>query len=152
MKISGTYELPTNSTTAYRLLTDPDVLVRTVPGLKSLKLIEENVYDAELEIGIAMIKGRYKGSVKMTDAVVGEHYRLIVEGQGPIGFVQTEVLIKLEQVSENQTEVICEGEAQIGGVVAGIGQRMISGVASMLMGQFFNAVRKEASKAANVNN
>ncbi|SFJ30229.1 SRPBCC family protein [Thermoflavimicrobium dichotomicum] len=152
MKISGTYEIPTNSTTVFQLLTNPDVLERTVPGLKSLHLIEDNIYDADLEMGLPTVKGRYKGTVKLVDAVIGEHFRLIMEGQGPLGFVQADVLIKLEQISENQTKVDCEGEATIGGVVAGIGQRMISGVASFLMGQFFKAIRKEASKAENVGN
>lgn len=145
MKVSGTYELPTNSATAYQLLTDPDVLVRTMPGLKSLQSIGDNIYAAELEVGIKMVKGRYKGTVKLVDAVEGEQFRLIMDGQGPLGFVQQEMLIKLEQVGDNQTNVICEGEATVGGVVAGIGQRMMSGVASLLMGQFFSAMKKEAS-------
>jgi carbon monoxide dehydrogenase subunit G len=149
MKISGTYEIPTDSTTAFQLLTNPDVLVRTVPGLNSLHSIDENVYSAELEVGIKAVKGRYKGTVKLVDPVIGEQFRLIMDGQGPLGFVQQDMLIKLEQISENQTKVICDGEATVGGVVAGIGQRMMSGVASLLMGQFFKALGKEA-KAVNV--
>lgn len=145
MKVSGTYELPTNSVTAYQLLTDPDVLVRTMPGLKSLQSIGDNIYDAELEVGIKMVKGRYKGTVKLVDAVEGERFRLIMDGQGPLGFVQQDMLIRLEQVADNQTNVICEGEATVGGVIAGIGQRMMTGVASLLMGQFFSAMKKEAS-------
>ncbi len=139
MKVSGTYELPTNSATAYQLLTDPDVLIRTMPGLKSLQAIDDNTYSAELEVGIKMVKGRYKGTVKLFDAVEGEQFRLSMDGQGPLGFVQQEMLIKLEQVADNRTNVICEGEATVGGVIAGIGQRMMSGVASLLMGQFFLA-------------
>ncbi|ALS23975.1 MULTISPECIES: CoxG family protein [Paenibacillus] len=145
MKVSGTYELPTNSATAYQLLTDPDVLIRTMPGLKSLQAIDDNTYSAELEVGIKMVKGRYKGTVKLFDAVEGEQFRLSMDGQGPLGFVQQEMLIKLEQVADNRTNVICEGEATVGGVIAGIGQRMMSGVASLLMGQFFSAMKKEAS-------
>lgn len=145
MKVSGTYELPTNAATAYQLLTDPDVLVRTMPGLKSLNSVGDQTYSAELEVGIKMVKGRYKGTVKLVDCVAGEQFRLIMEGQGPLGFVQQDMLVKLEQISEHQTHVICDGEATVGGVVAGIGQRMISGVASLLMGQFFTAMKKEAS-------
>jgi carbon monoxide dehydrogenase subunit G len=144
MKISVTHEIPANSITTFELLTNPDVLVRTVPGLKSLHLIEENVYGAELEVGIKAIKGRYKGTVKLVDAVKGEQFRLIMDGQGPLGFVQQDMLVKLEQISENQTKVNCDGEATVGGKIAGVGQRVISGVASLLMGQFFKALKKEA--------
>jgi uncharacterized protein len=150
VKISGTYDIPTNAASAFQLLTNPEVLVRTVPGLKSLQATGENLYDAVLEVGISMIKGRYTGTVKMVDAAPGEHFRLVMDGQGPLGFVQMDMFIKLEPISANQTNVHCEGDATVGGVVAGVGQRMISGVASLLMGQFFGAMIKEAKNAINV--
>ncbi|GGG13627.1 CoxG family protein [Paenibacillus abyssi] len=149
MKVNGTYDIPANAITTYELLTDPDVLVRTMPGLKSLKSIGDNHYEAELEVGISVVKGRYKGTVKLEDEIAGEQFRLVMNGQGPLGFVEMNMFVQLEQTSDQQTKVHCEGEASVGGVVAGIGQRMMSGVASMLMGQFFTAMRKEASKAKN---
>ncbi|MFB4162303.1 CoxG family protein [Alteribacillus sp. JSM 102045] len=145
MKISNSYEVPTDANTTYDLITDPDVLARTVPGLQSLNPIDENEYEAELVLGIKAVKGRYKGTVKLVDQVLGEEFRLVMDGQGPLGFVHQNMLIKLDQVSEDQTTVYCDGEATVGGVVAGIGQRMMSGVASLLMGQFFKALNKEIS-------
>lgn len=148
MKISAIHEIPANPVKTFEMLTDPDVLVRTVPGLNSLQSIGENVYSAELEVGIKAVKGRYKGTVKLVDAISGEQFRLVMDGEGPLGFVHQDMIIKLEPISENETKVNCEGEATVGGVVAGIGQRMLSGVASLLMGQFFKALKKEAIKVS----
>ncbi|WP_044894388.1 CoxG family protein [Bacillus alveayuensis] len=151
MKINATHEVPTNASTTFKLLIDPDVLVRTVPGLKTLQLIGDNEYAAELELGIKAVKGHYKGTVKLVDVVDGEEFRLLMDGQGKLGFVQQDILIKLEQVSNDQTIVNCDGVATIGGVLAGVGNRMLGGVAKLLMGQFFKALSKEASNYNNVN-
>jgi uncharacterized protein len=152
MKINANYEVPTNSAATYNLLTDPEVLILTVPGLKSLEPIGDNAYAAVLELGIKAVKGKYKGTVKLVEPVVGEQFRLIMDGQGPLGFVQQDMLIKLEAMSETQTKVYCDGVATIGGVGAGIGQRKMSGVASLIMGQFFKAINKKViNQEVNVN-
>jgi hypothetical protein len=146
MKLDGHKIIPTSPANAYRLLTDPQVLVRTMPGLKSMtpKDDEPKVYKAELEMGVAAIKGKYQGEMRMEDMVEGASYRLRMHGQGPGGFVDVNMAVSLEPIDAG-SDLHYLGDANVGGTVAGVGQRVLSGVANIIIGQFFTAMAKEAA-------
>lgn len=145
MQLDGHKTIPTTPDKTYELLTNPEVLVRTMPGLKRLTPLDDGRYEAEMEMGVAAIRGHYDGWMKFEDPVIGQSYRLRMEGQGPGGFVNVDMAVTLSEVSGG-TELHYSGQAKVGGTVAGVGQRMLSGVASFIMGQFFGAIAKEAKK------
>ncbi len=131
----------------FRLLTDPKVLVRTMPGLKRLEPREDGTYHADMEMGVAAIRGRYTGTMAMHDVEHPVSYRLVMDGQGPGGFVSINLSVRFNPVEEG-CDVLYEGEAKVGGTVAGVGQRMLSGVATYIMNDFFGRVAKEAKQMA----
>ncbi len=143
MKVDGHKRIAASREETYRMLTDPSVLVRTMPGLKALVLVEDGSYAAEMEMGVASIKGKYQGRMEIIDQVPAESYRLVMNGQGPGGFVTVTMLVSFES-QDADTEVVYSGEAQVGGTVAGVGQRMLSGVAGYIVNQFFTSIAKEA--------
>ena len=143
MKVDGHKRIAASREETYRMLTDPSVLVRTMPGLKALVLVEDGSYAAEMEMGVASIKGKYQGRMEIIDQVPAESYRLVMNGQGPGGFVTVTMLVSFES-QDADTEVVYSGEAQVGGTVAGVGQRMLSGVAGYIVNQFFASIAKEA--------
>jgi carbon monoxide dehydrogenase subunit G len=149
VQVSGSKEFHTSPADTYRLLTDPDVIVKAMPGLKSMtrRPGSEYNYDADIEVGVAGVKGHYQGEVEMRDVVPAESYTLAVKGEGPMGFMEAEVQIRLAARETGGTTVTYEGEAKVGGTVAGVGQRVLSGVAKLLVGQFFGGVVKVAQQA-----
>ena len=94
-----------------------------------------------LKIGIAAVKGSYKGKFEIADAEPPHRTRLIGEGKGLPGFVKGEASIQLSPQDQG-TLVSYEGDVQVGGLLAGIGQRMIGGVAKMMLEHFFKNVEK----------
>ena len=70
-------------------------------------------------------------------------YKLIVEGSGGAGFVRGEGMLSLEQSEDDQTAVLVSGDAQVGGLIAGVGQRLLEGVAKQMMGQFFRCLQSQ---------
>jgi hypothetical protein len=146
MDLNGHKTLEVPVARAYEIMTDPVVLTRTMPGLESLTAREPGVFDAQLELGVAAIKGRYEGEMRMVDADPPRSYRMVMEGQGPKGFVSVNMQVTLTPADTNPdfTDVHYEGEAHVGGAVAGVGQRVLGGVASLIMGKFFSALAKEA--------
>jgi carbon monoxide dehydrogenase subunit G len=130
----------------YQLLTDPAVITEAMPGLKSLNAESPTLYKAVMEVGVAGIKGVYEGQLEMTDVDPGNHYRLLIKGEGPMGFMESDVMVTLTEEGEG-TKVAYNGEAKVGGKVAGVGQRMLSGVAKLIINQFFNGVLKIARKS-----
>jgi len=147
MQLEGTKSFPTDAITTYNVLTNPDSIQRAMPGLKHLDAKSESVYEAKMEVGVAGIKGSYDGTLEMTDVHPGDHYRLLVHGEGSMGFMEADVLVELKD-NGNGTDVRYAGDAKVGGTVAGVGQRMLGGVAKLIINQFFNALVKEAKIVA----
>lgn len=146
MQLSGDKVFPTSPMETYQLLTNPSVITKAMPGLKSLVAESANAYKAEMEVGVAGIKGSYDGRLEMTDVAPGEGYRLLIAGEGTMGFMESDVKVTLAPDGDG-TKVSFAGEAKVGGKVAGVGQRMLSGVAKLLINQFFNGVLKQAKKS-----
>lgn len=136
MKLEGTYTFQAPVERVWDLLTNPRNLEKALPGCEKLEEMEPGKFDVFLKIGIAAVKGSYKGKFEISDPEPPHRTRLIGEGKGLLGFVKGEARIELSP--QNQGTVISyRGEVQVGGLLAGIGQRMIGGVAKMLLEQFF---------------
>ncbi len=148
MKIEGTHEINAPRERVYALLTDPEVLRRCIPGCESLEKTEENAYAATMKAGVGMIKGTFKGNVKLAEMRPPEHYRIVVDGKGGPGFVKGTGDFDLEE-KDGATLIRYAGEMQVGGTIAGIGQRMIQGAAKMMAARFFTALEAEASTDGN---
>jgi uncharacterized protein len=142
MKIEGTQKLNASRENIYARLTSPAVLQRCIPGCESLEETSENAYAVTIKAGIGMIKGTFKGNVRLEEMRAPEHYRIVVDGKGGPGFVKGTGDFDLEE-SDGATLIRYTGEMQVGGAIAGVGQRMIEGAAKMMAGRFFKALEAE---------
>ena len=142
MKLEGTYKYNATQEKVWEVLTNPRHLEKAIPGCEKLEEIAPGKYDATLKIGIATVKGTYKGIAEVADSHPPQKYRLIVECSGSPGFVKGEALIELSHQNQ-QTIVSYKGEGQVGGLIAGVGQRLISGIAKMMAGKFFKQIDNE---------
>ena len=142
MKIDATYELNAPRERVYAALVEPDVLRRAIPGCESLEKTGENTYNAVLKAGVGSIKGTFKGEVRLEDMRPPEHYRIVVEGKGALGFAKGSADFDLEE-KDGGTLIKYSGEMQTGGTIAAVGQRMIQGAAKMMAAQFFAELEAE---------
>lgn len=142
MKVEGSYTYDAPRDRVWAVLMNPEALKACVPGLESLTPTGENAYEANLKVGVAAIRGSYKGTIKLTDLAEPSSYRMNVEGKGGSGFVKG--VADIELVDQGGTTLVnVKGDGNVGGPVAGVGQRMMGGVAKMLMGQFFDCLKKQ---------
>jgi hypothetical protein len=144
MKIEGTHRLNAQRETVWQLLTDPAVLKRCTPGGEQLESVGENVYAATLNLGVGSVRGRYTGQIKLEDMQPPTHFKMQVEGKGTQGFVKGTGALELVEDGDG-TLVKYQGEVQLGGPLAGIGQRMIQSSSKMMAGQFFTAIDAEVA-------
>ena len=144
MKISGSYNLALPRERAYQIMQDPEILARAIPGCESLERIGPDEYRMKMKMALASLSGAFEGKVRITEQTPPESFRLVVEGSGRVGFVKGDGLLKLGPV-EGGTEVSYEGEAQVGGTMAAVGQRLIDGTAKMMIKKFFDRLAAEAS-------
>jgi carbon monoxide dehydrogenase subunit G len=144
MKIQGTQKLHALRERVYSALTDPKILQRCIPGCESLEQTAEHTYAAVLKAGVGAIKGTFKGEVRLEDMRPPDHYRIVVEGKGAVGFAKGSADFDLTE-EDGGALISYSGELQIGGTIAGVGQRMIEAAAKMMAARFFAALEAEVT-------
>ena len=137
MKLEGSYDVKAPRQKVWDAFLDPETLRKAIPGCEKLELIGNDEYKATLKIGVAAVKGTFEGKVRLLEKKPPESYRLAAEGSGGPGFVRADTLITLTD-ADGGTRVSYSADVQIGGLIAGIGQRMLGGVSKMMADQFFN--------------
>ena len=137
MKLEGSYDVKAPRQKVWEAFLDPETLRQAIPGCEKLELIGNDEYKATLKIGVAAVKGTFEGKVRLLEKKPPESYRLAAEGSGGPGFVRADTLITLTN-ADGGTRVSYSADVQIGGLIAGVGQRMLGGVSKMMADQFFN--------------
>jgi len=137
MKIEGAYVIPASREVVWQRLMNPDVLARSIPGCEKLVPNSDGSYHTEMKIAISAVKGTYRGRVEILDTVAPERYRMKVEGRGTSGFVKGEGTLTLSDDGAAGTKISYTGDAQVGGVIANVGQRLIQAAARQMVNHFF---------------
>src|SRR5438477_2142009 len=136
MKIEGTYDVPVPRKKVWDAFLNHAQLKKAIPGCEKLEALGNDEFKATLKIGVAAVKGTFEGRVKLSDKKPPESYRLSADGSGGPGFVKADTLITLTEI-DGGTRVSYSADVQVGGLVAGVGQRMLGGVSKMMADQFF---------------
>jgi carbon monoxide dehydrogenase subunit G len=145
MKITGAHTIAVDQQRAYAVLQEPEVMARCMPGCESLVQIGENEYEMRMKMIIASVQGLFAGKVRIADQRPYESFRLIVNGTGKIGFMNGDGLLTLVPV-DGRTEVRFEGDVSVGGVIAGVGQRLLDTTSKMLIKRFFDKLSLEIQR------
>jgi carbon monoxide dehydrogenase subunit G len=143
VKLTGSFTFAAPRAKVWQALNDPAVLQRHMPGCESLELVGRDEYKATLKIGIAAIKGTYRATLKIKDRKESEGYSLAIEGSGAPGFVKGEGRVSLADEGAG-TVLSYEGDLQVGGLIAGVGQRLLSGITDKMTRDFFESLGNEA--------
>lgn len=139
MKIEGEYTFDAPRDRVWDLLQRSEALSHALPGVEEFRQVGPDEYEATVKVGVAAIRGTYHGRVKMVDLEPPVSYTLIGSGQGGSGTIQATARIQLVG-QESRTTVHYAADAQVGGTIAGVGQRMLGGVANLMAKQFFKAI------------
>jgi uncharacterized protein len=146
MKLEGSYDVKAPRQKVWSAFLDPETLRKAIPGCEKLEMIAPDEYKATLKIGVAAVKGTFEGKVRLLDKKPSDSYRLAAEGSGGPGFVRADTLISLADI-DGGTRVSYTADVQVGGLIAGVGQRMLGGVSKMMADQFFNRMSEQLSTA-----
>lgn len=139
MKFTGDNVLAAPVEQAWDALLDPAVLVRTIPGCERLEATGENAYAMTVTAGVASIKGTYAGSCVLTDLVEHESLVMKLDGAGAPGTIGATVNVRFTALGDT-TRVSYDADATVGGMIGGVGQRMLTSVSRRMAGEFFGNV------------
>jgi uncharacterized protein len=153
MTMNGEVALPASRETVWAKLNDPEVLKICIPGCESLEKVSDTEFQAVAVTKIGPVKAKFKGTVRLSDLDPPNGYRISGEGNGGVaGFARGAAKVTLQPKDEIGTMLVYDVEAQIGGKLAQLGQRLVNGAAKKLADEFFQkfaaAVGSEAAAAA----
>jgi uncharacterized protein len=142
MKVSGQAVLNASPQAAWDALLDPAVLVRTIPGCERLETTGENSYAMTVNAGVAAIRGTYSGTVELRDLDEPRSLIMRAAGAGAPGTIDTSVQVRFTDDGDDgtTTRVSYDADAVVGGMLGGVGQRMLTSVSKRMAGEFFGAV------------
>jgi carbon monoxide dehydrogenase subunit G len=145
VKISGQYTLDAPREKVWAFLMNPEAIAKVMPGCEQLEETAPDTYKATLKLGIAAVKGTYIGSVQLSDKTSPTHYRMLIDGSGAPGFVKGEATVDLAE-QDDKTVLGYDADVQVGGLIANVGQRMIGGVAKLIINQSLKKLEEELAQ------
>lgn len=147
MKVSGSVSVAAPVPDVWKALRDPDVLARTIPGCERLDEVGSDTYAMTIRAGVASIKGTYAGQVTLSDPEPPHAFTFRARGQGAPGTVDATVRVRLAE-ADGGTRVDYDADATVGGMIGGVGQRMLASVGKRTAGEFFSAVEDAIARPA----
>jgi carbon monoxide dehydrogenase subunit G len=164
MEMLGNRRLGVTQQQAWEALNDPETLKKCIPGCDKFELTDDNQYSVALAVKIGPVSAKFNGKVALSDIVAPDGYKLTFEGQGGVaGFAKGSSSVTLRPLAavaadaaavpaEAGTEAApapagCEldytVQAQVGGKIAQLGQRLIDGAAKSTADDFFKRFEAE---------
>lgn len=140
MKINGEHILHAPRERVWWALLDPTVLARTIPGCEALEETGPDTYRMTITAGVASIQGSYAGEVRLREQESPSSFQLLATGAGAPGTVRADVRVRLEEAAEDETRLTYDADAEVGGMIGGVGQRVLAGVARKTAREFFGNV------------
>jgi len=142
MRIAGENILHARVERAWDALLDPAVLVATIPGCERLVATGEHSYDMTVTAGVATIKGTYVGTCVLSDLQEPTSLVMKLDGAGAPGTIGATVSVGFADGGDETTRVTWDADAVVGGMIGGVGQRMLTSVSKRMATDFFGNVDK----------
>jgi uncharacterized protein len=146
MEMTGEQLIPASQQDTWKALNDPDVLKACVPGCESITLVNENEYQVQMTARVGPVSAKFRGRLSLFDIKPPTSYSLAFEGQGgPAGFAKGAAQVKLVP-EKDQTRLIYDVKASVGGKLAQIGSRLIDAAAKKVADEFFSNFTKRMAR------
>ena len=143
MKLNGENIIQASRMQVWEALNDPTVLKETIPGAQSVEQSTDDEFKAVVEIKIGPVKAKFTGKINLSDVNPPNGYKIVGQGQGgAAGFAKGSAVVSLTELDQETTKLNYEVDAQVGGKLAQVGQRLIQSASKSLADQFFNNLQE----------
>jgi carbon monoxide dehydrogenase subunit G len=148
MEMQGTRHLAVTQQQAWDSLNDPEVLKTCIPGCDKVEATGENQYTIGMGVKIGPVSARFTGKIALADVAPPDSYTLNFEGQGgAAGFGKGSAKVNLTPPAAGTgCELNYSAQAQVGGKIAQVGQRLVDGVAKSMAEDFFKRFDDEMQR------
>jgi carbon monoxide dehydrogenase subunit G len=149
MEMQASRPLAVGQQQAWDALNDPEVLKACIPGCDKVEATGEHQYAVGMALKIGPVSARFAGKITLSDIVPPQSYTIAFDGQGGVaGFGKGQAQVRLEALPPDALGQPCcelhyQVQAQVGGKIAQLGQRLIDGAAKGLAEDFFKRFDEE---------
>ena len=142
MKIEGTHVFNGPREDVWEMFYDPNVLASALPGAQKMEMVNEDEFKFDMNVRVGPVSGAFSGELQLDNVVKPDSLTLKGGGKGAPGFVNGVGNIKFKEQEDGTTLMEYEGEVNIGGALASVGQRMIDSVAKSMIRTGFETLDK----------
>lgn len=142
MRLAGEHRFAVARERLWEALLDPTLLSRVLPGCEPLEPAGESAWKAAMTVKVGPVQGRFQGALALADLVAPESYRMTLDGSGPAGFLRGEGSIGLREDGDG-TILAYALDAQVGGRIASVGQRLVESSGRALAKQGLEGLERE---------
>ena len=143
IELKGSEQINTSPENLWASVIDPAVLQRAIPGCTSMTETGEGQYLMALELKVAAVGGSFEGAVSLSEMSPPHSCVISVSGSGTLGAGGGNATVSITEGEDGNAQIAYQAEGEVSGLVAGVGQRILMGVAKHLARQFFTALKKE---------
>jgi len=147
MKLEGEHLFVVSREALWAALLDPTLLANVLPGCEPLESVGENSWKAAMTVAVGPVKGRFSGSLALSDLAPPSGYSMRIDGSGPSGFLRGSGAIELAE-ADNGTRLKYSVDAQVGGRIASVGQRLVESSARAIAKQGLEGLERELAVRA----
>jgi len=152
MKLTGSYKIPTDKQTVWNALNDPKILQKCIPGCEEFKKNSDTSFTATATNKIGPFNASFTGDVELQDLDPPNSYKLVGQGNSPVGFASGEAKVTLSE-DGGFTVLTYDVEANVGGKIAQVGARLIDmtakKMADIFFGKFSETISPERDSSVN---
>jgi carbon monoxide dehydrogenase subunit G len=149
MELTGEYTIQADRQKVWESLNDPEILKQCIPGCEEIEQSAENEFSAKVKAKVGPVNSRFSGKVTLSNLNPPESYTISGEGSGgAAGFAKGGADVKLEEIDASQTKLSYKVDAQVGGKLAQLGQRLIQSTANKYAKQFFDKFEQVVGEGA----
>ena len=148
MKIRGSHALAVPRGVVWEAILDPEVLSRTLPGCEDMAPVGDNRFRGKLKMKVGPVQGLFEGGVELLDLDPPNGYNLKMDGKGAPGFVNGSGSLRLEDTDDGGTLLHYDIDAQVGGRIAAVGQRLLDSSARVLTRQGLQGLEQQLAARA----
>ena len=150
MKLNGENIIQAPRMQVWEALNSADVLKATIPGAQSVEQTSADEFEATVEIKIGPVKAKFKGKINLSDIDPPNGYKITGQGSGgTAGFAKGSAVVNLTDSGANTTKLVYDVDAQVGGKLAQVGQRLTQSASKTLADQFFNNLENYFNSSTN---
>ena len=143
MEFSGDVNIKASREQVWAFLTDPHQVTQCAPGLQSVEVVDDKRFKCVVRAGVGMIKGNFTFDIEWLEMDAPSHAKMFANGRMPGSAVAMTSVMDLADDGDSGVAMHWSSDVRVSGTIAGVGARLMSGVADRMTKDIFACIRSK---------